>query len=445
MACILEVEQRPVTASGNALPARRPHAQTLLTSSVLSLFDQGLVSGTRFLTTILVARFCGVEELGKYSLAMTAFMMAFAVQQSLVFGPFTVFHNRGDASRPQGYSGNAFLLFLCLNLLLVVVILSAGAGVCLVSDDDSVGITLLILGICLPFLFLREYARQRQYADLNMPQVLLVDTVTLVVQFAGLLALVVGGSIDSRTAILAAAIAAGVGGIIVIGRNRRQLQSHLPALRSDARRHWRFGRWSLAGQMTDLFTWQSLTWIVLFQLGLSETGLFAACLSIIALSNPVILALGNVLAPRATLVCVRDGHKQLERMIARTTWAMVAVIGLFCLVILLFGSHLLNLVYGSLDYQAAAVPLFVLSLSVLCEVIGDTAHHAMLALDRPDISFRSSLMGLCVTLTMAWPATGYGGLTGAAVSILLGTATTTLLRWQAYRCLLRAMPKGLEA
>lgn len=41
----------------------------------LSLLDQAVVSGTSFITTLLIGRICGAEELGIYSLAFTLIVL----------------------------------------------------------------------------------------------------------------------------------------------------------------------------------------------------------------------------------------------------------------------------------------------------------------------------------------------------------------------------------
>ena len=45
---------------------------------VMALVDQALVSGTRFLATIIVGRCCGPRELGTYSLAFSLLVFRYA-------------------------------------------------------------------------------------------------------------------------------------------------------------------------------------------------------------------------------------------------------------------------------------------------------------------------------------------------------------------------------
>jgi len=71
----------------------------------LSIFDQCIVSGLNFLTTV-VGRWCGLSELGYYSLAFTVVVVLMALQEPLLVAPLTLLriglflramHNKGLA------------------------------------------------------------------------------------------------------------------------------------------------------------------------------------------------------------------------------------------------------------------------------------------------------------------------------------------------------------
>src|SRR5438105_2895107 len=51
---------------------------------VLAVADQAVVSGTSFLTTVLIGRWCGPGELGIYSLGVTLLVSWVCVQESLI-------------------------------------------------------------------------------------------------------------------------------------------------------------------------------------------------------------------------------------------------------------------------------------------------------------------------------------------------------------------------
>src|SRR5581483_6028917 len=53
----------------------------------LALMDQAVVSGTSFLTTVLIGRWCGASELGVYALGFSLLVSWGCVHQSLIALP----------------------------------------------------------------------------------------------------------------------------------------------------------------------------------------------------------------------------------------------------------------------------------------------------------------------------------------------------------------------
>src|SRR5947209_1727352 len=56
----------------------------------LAMLDQAAVSGTSFLTTVLIGRWCGAGELGAYSLGFSLLVAWAGAQESLIALPYTL-------------------------------------------------------------------------------------------------------------------------------------------------------------------------------------------------------------------------------------------------------------------------------------------------------------------------------------------------------------------
>src|SRR5215216_1683243 len=70
-----------------------------------ALIDQGLVSGTRFLTTIIVGRYCGAGDLGTYSLAFSVLVLGCCFQEAIVTTPYAVLGQRLRRRSRTTYAG----------------------------------------------------------------------------------------------------------------------------------------------------------------------------------------------------------------------------------------------------------------------------------------------------------------------------------------------------
>src|SRR5436305_13782700 len=102
-------EFRPTSAPSQsrqlpAVPQRRARISGVR-HWLVALVDQGLVSGMRFLATILVGRYCGPEELGTYSLAFSLLVLGGCFQEAMITTPYAVFGQRLRTRSRTAYAG----------------------------------------------------------------------------------------------------------------------------------------------------------------------------------------------------------------------------------------------------------------------------------------------------------------------------------------------------
>ena len=94
----------------------------------VALTDQSVVSGTRFVTTLMIGRWCGAGELGLYSLIFTLMILILGAQQSLIATPYTVYGNRLSGVARREYAGSAMVHCLLLGLISLAVLTLSGGG-----------------------------------------------------------------------------------------------------------------------------------------------------------------------------------------------------------------------------------------------------------------------------------------------------------------------------
>src|SRR6185503_4571137 len=96
---------RRLISQDDRMPIRQlTNLSGLVPPMFVSIGDQCLVSGTNFLTLVVMGRACGMYELGVYSLAFTAVVTLMALQESLLIAPYTVINTRfRSAERRSAY------------------------------------------------------------------------------------------------------------------------------------------------------------------------------------------------------------------------------------------------------------------------------------------------------------------------------------------------------
>src|SRR5574337_1323441 len=110
------------------LAAVRSTASVWLSKVFLAVMDQGLISGSNFVMSILLARWLSAEQYGAYALAFSIFLLLSQFYVSLLLEPMAVFGGSTYRYRQQGYLG-ALLWIHLGTALLVFFVLGISAGV----------------------------------------------------------------------------------------------------------------------------------------------------------------------------------------------------------------------------------------------------------------------------------------------------------------------------
>src|SRR5205814_9957239 len=103
----------------------------------------------------------------------------------------------------------------------------------------------------------------------------------------------------------------------------------------ELRRSWAFGRWIVLGQLVGVVHGFVLYWLLAAMKGTTATGAFAACMTVVTLSNPFILGIANVLGPRAARAFTTGGPQEARDVGRKPTLlldgVMTALAGLVAL------------------------------------------------------------------------------------------------------------------
>ncbi len=391
-----------------------------------ALGDQAIVSGTNFLTTVLIGRACSQEDLGLYSLGFTFLIVLSSLQESLVNAPYAVFGNRLKDEPRKRLAGSVWVHHLFLLLILSLLLGITGLGSSL-ADGRKIAWLLWVLALTLPFVLIREFWRRIQFAHLSMTNAWIMSACASVVQLSILIVLIGLDWINPFTAHLAVGAACLLVGIPALWFSRHLLSPCREQIWSDLRSNWKFGRWLMATQMVGVVHGFVSYWILAGIKGTEATGAFAACMTIVMLSNPLILGMANYLGPQSSRSFAEGGRSAVRTTVLKSTILLTGAMSLFVLFILLFGSQILTIIYGP-QYAEHSTTIHILAFAVLVGAMGIATEHGLRAMERSDTSFLSGLCGFAVTITGGSLAIPHWGVVGAAIGYLLGSTTSSTIR-----------------
>jgi O-antigen/teichoic acid export membrane protein len=157
-----------------------------------------------------------------------------------------------------------------------------------------------------------------------------------------------------------------------------------------------------------------------------------------SLANPVLIGLGNYLAPETAHAFALGGASSLWSTVRRSCGLLTIVMIPLPIVALFFGAELVTLAYGQ-AYASSGLLVFLLSLHLWMAALAFPISRAFFAIERADLELRANLVGLAVLVAFGVWLVRVHGPQGAALGLATAGAAANVVRvW----CLRGALRKG---
>lgn len=410
--------------------------------AALALVAQAIVSGVNFLTTVMIGRCCGLEDLGIYSLSFTVLVALTVLQDALIGAPFTVYSQRLSDAERNAYVGNLLVLQSLLTLAAMGCLLTIAALVPQVGGPPGLSTSLSVVAWATPFCLLRLFIRRLLLTRLMLAPVVLLDLSVATLQIAGFAALVRTGAFSAATALVSVGLACALPCLVWLAYACRKLTASWQSLSGDLRRHWAFGRWLCGSQLTELTQRYAIHWLLAGFVGATTTGVYAACTSVVLLINPVILGIGSIVSPKAAQAYQAGGRRALRRVVRNATVLVSALLLVFYAALLGWGDAVVRYLYRGPDMGDHQSLIALLALTVLANTTGFVADQGLCVMERPDLNFKVGTLGLAVTAAIASSSVNGWGVEGAALGGLMGHLVVSTIKGFAFLRLTRERTPG---
>ncbi|TWT96486.1 MurJ-like flippase [Neorhodopirellula pilleata] len=396
------------------------------TRTVLSLADQFVISGTRFITSWMIARYCGAEQLGYYALGFSVLILIDLILQAFVSAPYTIFSQRITSNRSKRYTGNSLVQSGFVGVIGISAFMAIGCFAFLAESNDLANV-MFVLAVSVPFCVVREFARRHCFATEQVGLALGFDSLFAVCQLGLMYLLLENQHLNSVTAHGAGGLACAVALSVWLFACRGQIELSLYRWKVNVRKHWRFGRWVFVSQTMNQLNWNIVQWIIAFWLSTEATGVFTGCLTIAFLSNPFVLGIANMIYPRLAGVQTAQGSQAMHRLAVQATVAIGVVMVAFTLVLLFAGQYVCDFLFSDPAYANAGLLPAILAAAVSCLAITMPFDGCLWAEHRTALSSAASALGVGVT-AIAVLALVHWGTTAAAIGLLIGCAIESSAR-----------------
>ncbi len=318
-----------------------------------SLADQALVSGSNFITGVLLARVMGLEAFGAYVVAQTYLLYANTFQASLVVSPMMTAVPAETDSRTQHQMVRGFfgytLLVLCVTLV-GVQILAWLMGLW----SEHLGLEHLAwpLALAMVGFQLQDWLRRALYVKTANRAVFFSDLLAYGGQLAALGWLGYTDELTPNTALLAMALAfscSAVATALSYGIRPSYVEARMVI-----RQHWGASRDFLATWQLQWLGSQGVVLLGAGMIGQQAAGAIRAAQNLLGPINVAFQWMDNVVPVRAALHLRDAGRHALIAYLGRIGLVGAVALGLFALLLLPIDAWLMALLYGE-EYRPFAI------------------------------------------------------------------------------------------
>ncbi len=414
-------------------------------NNVWALADQVLISGTNFVTMILLARgLNSASAFGAFVLVHSILLFSNSIQSALVTQP----HNVLGVSR-FGADYVRYTSSTAVNQLVIVLGFSGLVSIAWgISRWQGWGVAPLLLAM-VPAVFawqLQEFMRRVLYTESRTSMAFAIDIIAYGGQTAVITACWWRGVLSGSLALVAIAVASALGALVGLWQLRRSLDWQFDF--SVTKENWHFGKWLAAGYIVgNWFSSQLLIFLAAALLGTWAAGILRAIHTIFGPMRILAQAFSISLPIRLANTLEHRGPLAFRQDVTYAFLIAMPLLGVYCLLVGLLSGHILTFTFGE-KYAGHEYVLMLYAASAfvgyLCIILAATLR----ATRRTRQIFLCELCATCAVVPLSAFLIPWLGIHGVVLGMMSTDVLLLTLFYRTYRATMSEIeskqPKVME-
>ncbi len=390
------------------------------------LADQAMVSGSNFLTGILLARTMGLENFGMFTLAWMTVQFVNSFQAATITTPMLSIGPKQTKEQSPAYYGAVFikqLIFSAVTFSLLMGGASAGHYIFPNWHGEMLALPLATTSVAFQ---MQDFIRRHFFACGQIIQAFFNDFISYVGQLLVFLWMSQVTEIDSIKAIWVIGITSGLAVLVGLGGVKRMvIDRH--AFRGVLIRHWHFSKWLLLKMHLNQFTTYPLVWALGFFRGTEAVGILTASKNIVGVLHIIYLSLDNLVQPRAAHLMAGSGLSATINFILNVTKLVAIPVILICLGAAILPGEIAAMFYGDILGGHEAV-LVLFSIAYFLGFLEKPIAYILLALEETKMMAMADGAKFIVAITLGFPIVKiYGAMGVMAIIVISNVLGVTIL------------------
>ena len=426
------VEESAATGPDATDGTERGSAATVgrwVTKGGFAILDQGLISGSNFLISILLARWLIPAQYGAFSTAFSVFLFLSYVYQSLLSEPQAVFSGSAYRQCLRGYLKALLSIQLVVTVFGLVLLGGSAAIAYGLGKADGFPGALAGVAIASPCILFFWLLRRSYYMNLAPARAAMGAFLYFVLVTGGLFVVYKKALISPFSAYLLMAIGALGTGLFLLS----QIKKALPPDTCDAptpaqawRKHWEYGRWALGVSVVTWIPYYMYYPLVSMFSGMAQAGQLRAVMNLSLPLEQSYTALSILFLPYAARVCREKGIASSGPLVRRITLLFVAGAVVYWAILIPFKSVAFHILYGGKYMELAPlIPYVAVGTTLWSAAFGPAI--MLRAIESPDSIFYARVVASVLSLVVGVPATWAFGLWGVVWSVIVANIAAFLI------------------
>ena len=390
-----------------------------------------MVSGTNFLTGILLARFLGMTEFGVFSLTWMAVLFAGSLQHAAIVAPMMSIGPERTGHDTRFWGGAMLAQQIAFSGISFALLYWGAQAFGRLSGDWRAGDLAPALACAAVAVQMQDFVRRYLFSRERPAAAFASDAVSYPVRIAVLLVafhVARPASGDVLWIIAATSAVAAALGCAGLGRLswRREVFIAVTA------RHWRSTRWLLPSALLQWFAGNLFLVAAGALLGPAAVGALRAAQNVMGVTHVLVQGLENVAPVQSARQYREGGLPALRVYMTKLAWlcmAMVAAVGVPAWV---FAEFWLDLIYaGEYGSHGGLLRWYVLVYLVMFAIF--PLRIGLRAVERTRPLFLAYVAAAGATCLTVYPLTHLLGLSGVMAGTLATQIVMLLVLWVAWR------------
>jgi len=412
---------------------RRLSATSIVRQGAGTIFDQGLYSVTNFLVGVLLARSLAPEDYALYVIALSVIMAVMIVQRAIISAPYTIRSRDYEHGELATYTGSAMVHQVVLT---ATALLLGSAFVRFGLPAKGFGVS-ASFAIAAAGVLVRDFVRSFLLSSLKVRQSVLVGLSVNAFLLGAILILFAGNRLSVVSGFLAVGICSLIPSVIAFLANAK-IRLSRTAIVTDLLRNLRLGKWMLGSAAISVLSSQAYVWLLALLADSKAVAILGVTSSLANLLSPLLQGANAVLLPKMVQSKDHGGLVAITRTARRAVVFLSTIFVAWLACGIVVGNFLLESIY-SVKYSGYGAVLVILIGYSLASAVTVPISTALDALQKSEVSFKSSLASLVITVSVGTILIYEWGVYGAALSALLANTVNLFLRWRGLSSLIRKL------